>query len=95
MAVTLIQIKEQFTTPIQLVGKDGPVNIEFRAHSGFYIRKWLDPTVDSGRRGSGSDVAFIPYRFAEVLLNAAEASFELGQPNIVAGYMNMVRSRAG
>ena len=40
-------------------------------------------------------MAFIRYRFAEVLLNAAEASFELDQPNIVAGYMNMVCSRVG
>lgn len=83
------------TTPIQVVGKDGPVNIEYRAQSGFYIRKWLDPTVGSGRRGRGSDVAFIRYRFGEVLLNAAEAAFELGQVAVAAGYMNQVRSRAG
>ena len=83
------------TVPIQVVGKDGPVSIEFRAQSGFYIRKWLDPTVGSGRRGRGSDVAFIRYRYAEVLLNAAEAAFELGQPAVAAGYMNQVRARAG
>ena len=83
------------TTPVQVVGKDGPVNIEFRAQSGFYIRKWLDPTVGSGRRGRGSDVAFIRYRFAEVLLNAAEAAFELGQTTVAAKYMNQVRFRAG
>lgn len=84
------------TVKVQVVGRDGPVNgLEFRAQSGFYIRKWLDPTVGSGRRGRGSDVAFIRYRFAEVLLNAAEAAFELGQPGVAAGYMNQVRSRAG
>lgn len=83
------------TTPVQVVGKDGPVNIEFRAQSGFYIRKYLDPTVGSGRRGRGSDVAFIRYRYAEVLLNAAEAAFELGQTALAADYMNQVRSRAG
>ena len=83
------------TTPIQVVGKDGPVNIEFRAQSGFYIRKWIDPTVGSGRRGRGSDVAFIRYRYAEVLLNAAEAAFELGQAPLAVGYINQVRARAG
>lgn len=83
------------TTPVQVVGKDGPVNIEFRAQSGFYIRKYLDPTVGSGRRGRGSDVAFIRYRYAEVLLNAAEAAFELNQTGIAADYINQVRSRAG
>jgi len=84
------------TTPVQVVGKDGVVNgQEFRSQTGFYIRKYLDPTVGSGRRGRGSDVAFIRYRYAEVLLNAAEAAFELGQTSVAAGYMNQVRARAG
>lgn len=84
------------TTPVQVVGKDGPISgLEFRTQSGFYIRKYLDPTVGSGRRGRGSDVAFIRYRYAEILLNAAEAAFELGQPAVAAGYMNGVRTRAG
>ncbi|MHA4810068.1 RagB/SusD family nutrient uptake outer membrane protein [Flavitalea flava] len=84
------------TGSVQVVGKDGPVNgLELRTQSGFYIRKWLDPTVGSGRRGRGSDVPFIRYRFGEVLLNAAEAAFELGQADVAASYMNQVRSRAG
>ena len=84
------------STKVQVVGKDGPINgLEFRAQSGFYIRKYLDPTVGSGRRGIGSDVAFIRYRYAEVLLNAAEAAFELGQTTLAADYMNQVRTRAG
>ena len=83
-------------TPIQVVGKDGPVSgLEFRTQSGFYIRKYLDPTVGSGRRGRGSDVAFIRYRYAEILLNAAEAAFELGQTATAAGYINQIRARAG
>ncbi|HEY4290309.1 MAG TPA: RagB/SusD family nutrient uptake outer membrane protein [Puia sp.] len=84
------------TAPVQVVGKDGPVNgLELRTQSGFYVRKWLDPTVGSGRRGRGSDVPFIRYRMGEVLLNAAEAAFELGQQDVAAGYMNQVRARAG
>lgn len=81
---------------VQVVGKDGPVpGLQLRSQSGFYIRKYLDPTIGSGRRGRGSDVAFIRYRYAEVLLNAAEAAFELGQTDKAAGYMNQVRARAG
>lgn len=84
------------TPDVQVVGKDGPVNgLEFRTQTGFYIRKYLDPTVGSGRRGQGSTVAFIRYRYAEVLLNAAEAAFELGQPDLAANYINQVRARAG
>lgn len=81
---------------IQVVGEDGPVNgLEFRTQTGFYIRKYLDPTTGSGRRGQGSTVAFIRYRYAEILLNAAEASFELGDNATAADYINQVRARAG
>ncbi len=84
------------TVPVQVVGKDGPVpGLQLRSQSGFYIRKYLDPTIGSGRRGRGSDVAFIRYRYAEVLLNAAEAAFELGDNAKAATYMNQVRDRAG
>lgn len=84
------------TVPVQVVGGDGPINgVELHTQSGFYIRKYLDPTVGSGRRGQGSTVAFIRYRFGEVLLNAAEASFELGDNATTATYLNMVRARAG
>ena len=84
------------STAVQVVGEDGPVNgLELRTQTGFYIRKYIDPTVGSGRRGQGSTVAFIRYRYAEVLLNAAEAAFELGTKRRAAGYMNQVRARAG
>lgn len=84
------------STPIQVVGKDGIVNgQELRTQTSFYIRKYLDPTVGSGRRGRGSDVALVRYRFGEVLLNAAEASFELGNMGTALGYINQVRARAG
>lgn len=83
-------------TPVQVVGADGPVNgLELRTQTGFYIRKYLDPAIGSGRRGQGSTVAFIRYRYAEVLLNAAEAAFELGDNATAAMYINQVRARAG
>jgi len=84
------------TTPRQVVGLDGPINAkEFTAQSGFYIRKYLDPAIGSGSRGTNSEVPFIRYRYAEVLLNATEAAFELGMASEAAGYMNQVRARAG
>ncbi|WP_083645912.1 RagB/SusD family nutrient uptake outer membrane protein [Christiangramia flava] len=80
----------------QVVGFDGPIDgLEFTAQTGFYIRKYQDPKAGSGQRGVQSDVWFIRYRYAEVLMNAAEAAFELGQPELSAKYMNEVRSRAG
>ncbi|MEJ7828018.1 MAG: RagB/SusD family nutrient uptake outer membrane protein [Segetibacter sp.] len=84
------------STPVQVVGLDGPVNAkEFTAQSGFYLRKFIDPTPGGGSRGTQSEVPWIRYRFSEVLLNGAEAAFELGQTATAAGYMNQVRARAG
>ncbi|MDN3583128.1 RagB/SusD family nutrient uptake outer membrane protein [Mucilaginibacter flavus] len=82
---------------VQVVGKDGPTPTgePLRTQTGFYIRKYIDPTTGSGRRGRGSDVNFIRYRYAEVLLNAAEASAELGDYATATTYINQVRSRAG
>lgn len=81
---------------IQVVGFDGPINAkEFTAQSGFYIRKYQDPAIGSGSRGTNSEVPLLRYRYAEVLLNAAEAAFELGQKADAADYMNQVRARAG
>ncbi|MGS2739071.1 RagB/SusD family nutrient uptake outer membrane protein [Sinomicrobium sp. M5D2P17] len=90
------QSKDVDGTPMQVVGFDGPIDgLEHVAQSGFYIRKYQDPKDGSGQRGVMSDVWFIRYRFGEVLLNAAEAAFELGQTDVAADYMNRVRERAG
>ena len=84
------------SSPVQVLGKDGPYNGNAnRTQSGFYIRKYLDPTPGAGSRGTNSSTAFIRYRYAEVLLNAAEAAFELGQTAIAADLINQVRARAG
>ena len=81
---------------VQVIGKDGPKdNYEHAAVSGFLVRKYLDPTTHSGQRGVRSDVWWIRFRYSEVLLIAAEASFELGDASAAAGYMNQVRARAG
>jgi hypothetical protein len=84
------------TAAVQVVGKDGPVNgLQYHTQTGFYIRKWLDPATGTGRRGQGSDIPFIRYRYSEVLLNAAEAAAELNDYTTASGYINQVRSRAG
>ncbi|WP_161889095.1 RagB/SusD family nutrient uptake outer membrane protein [Pontibacter russatus] len=84
------------TLGVQAVGFDGPINrFGGTAQTGFYVRKYMDPTPGAGQIGTQSDVWYIRYRYGEVLLNAAEAAFELGQPELAAEYMNQVRRRAG
>lgn len=80
----------------QVVGFDGPIDgLEFSAQTGFYVRKFMDPVTGSGQIGTQSEVWWVRYRYAEVLLNAAEAAFELGQADVAAGYINQLRARAG
>ncbi|MBW8685724.1 RagB/SusD family nutrient uptake outer membrane protein [Chitinophaga rhizophila] len=80
----------------QVVGTDGPVDgLQYSAQTGFYVRKFMDPAVGSGQIGTRSDVWWVRFRYAEVLLNAAEAAFELGNPGLSSDYINQVRDRAG
>ncbi|WP_276486063.1 RagB/SusD family nutrient uptake outer membrane protein [Paraflavitalea pollutisoli] len=81
---------------VQAVGYDGPINgYQFSAQTGFYVRKYMDPSVGSGQRGVNSEVWFVRYRLGEIYLIAAEAAFELNDKAAAAGYLNTVRARAG
>ena len=83
-------------TEVQVVGFDGPINgFNYTAQTGFLIRKYIDPTPGAGQIGTQSDVWYIRYRFGEILLNASEAAFELGDAGLAAQYMNQIRQRAG
>lgn len=62
--------------------------------SGFNIRKYLDETTSAGTISRGSEVWYVQFRYAEVLLIAAEAAMELNDPT-AAEYINQVRERAG
>ena len=64
-----------------------------RNKSGFCIRKFIDETSKASTR-QGSGMWFINFRYAEILLIAAEAAFELGDDTAL-GYINEVRDRAG
>lgn len=79
-----------------LVGRDGPIDgTEFTAQTGFLVRKFLDKEPGAAQIGTRSSVWWIRYRYAEVLLNAAEAAFELGDADYAAARLNEVRQRAG
>ena len=82
-----------------MTGADGPhasirsTNPEQVTGTGFLIRKYVDSKPGSEQLGQ-SDLAFIRFRFGEVLLNAAEAAWELNDPTAIE-YLNRVRRRAG
>ena len=90
------QLKPVNGVSVQVVGLSGPIEgYDGSAQGGFYMRKYNDPVTGSGQIGTQSEVWNVRYRYAEVLLNAAEAAFELGQSAVAAGYLKQVRDRAG
>ncbi len=81
-----------------LNGMSGGVALDARrCISGFRICKWwINDQEDYDRVGLGQQ-AFPIYRYAEVLLNYAEAQCELGQctQNVLDNSVNLIRARAG
>lgn len=61
--------------------------------SGYYRKKGIDPAYDAQYQVQESPWRFI--RYAEILLNYAEACQELGEDTEAQKYINMIRSRVG
>ena len=81
----------------QIIGFTGPwTGGDELTRTGFYVRKYVDynkpqATVDLNR----SEQPWIDMRYAEVLLNRAEAAFELGNTGDAAVCIGQIRDRAG
>jgi|AGTN01.3.fsa_nt_gi SusD family. len=88
---------ERDANNVLITSLNGPTttNNQFINKSGFFFRKFLDETPSASTRGRRSEMWFPRFRFAEAVLIAAEASFELGQLDKSLTYINMVRGRAG
>ena len=63
--------------------------------TGFGVMKYLEESKDNmgPRATSGTD--YIVFRYGEILLNYAEAAFELGKTGDALGAINLLRERAG
>lgn len=60
--------------------------------TGYFLRKLLDEKLIDVK-GLKSDQPWVEIRYAEVLLNKAEAAFRLGESAIALEYLNKVRQR--
>lgn len=61
--------------------------------TGYYLRKMLDITIDG--EVDNNENAWIEMRYAEVLLDYAEACIELGEVEEGLNTLNLIRNRAG
>jgi len=75
--------------------RSGPIEDWNGGKTGYYLRKWVDPTLDP--QYVKQTVPFKHLRYGEILLNYAEACIELGGANEAEAitYINMIRQRAG
>ncbi|MGV3502870.1 MAG: RagB/SusD family nutrient uptake outer membrane protein [Adhaeribacter sp.] len=79
---------------VRQVGRDGPFPEGNFSKTGFYIKKYMN-TARAVVEPNFSDQNYIEIRYAEVLLNYAEAAFELGDFPAALQAVNQVRKRAG
>jgi starch-binding outer membrane protein, SusD/RagB family len=63
--------------------------------TGYYIKKFISPSENTYYWGSRQPEPYIQIRYAEVLLNYAEACLGLGEEGLARGAMNQIRERAG
>lgn len=75
--------------------RNGPFQPNNSSQTLYFCRKMLDPKFPIVEGGTGQDVPWRYMRYAEVLLNYAEACIELGQEEEARTYINMIRKRAG
>ncbi|WP_242922107.1 RagB/SusD family nutrient uptake outer membrane protein [Pontibacter liquoris] len=73
--------------------RKGPIEDWNGSYTGYYLRKFIDPKVD--HQYNKQTLPFRRFRYAEILLNYAEACLGLGQEEEARTYINQVRARAG
>jgi starch-binding outer membrane protein, SusD/RagB family len=81
-----------------LDSRNSPFNPFNSGQTLYLCRKFIDPAFSSPPSyspGKWQDVPWRYFRYAEILLNYAEACIELGQDDEARTYINMIRTRAG
>ncbi|HWJ90060.1 MAG TPA: RagB/SusD family nutrient uptake outer membrane protein [Flavisolibacter sp.] len=72
--------------------RNSPIEDWNGTYTGYFMRKFIDPTIDA--QYTKQDLPWRYIRYTEVLLNYAEACLGLGQEAEAKQYINMIRRRA-
>lgn len=73
--------------------KKSPIEDWNGGSTGYYLRKFIDPNID--HQYNKQQLPWRRFRYAEILLNYAEACLGLGQEEEARTYINKVRARVG
>lgn len=79
--------------PGGLDSNEGPVSAWNATQTGYYQLKFANERITNPSGNNMSQTPWTFYRYAEVLLNYAEANYFLGNEDITREYLNKVRSR--
>jgi len=85
--------KPDGTTVPGLDTRNSPIEDWNGAYTGYYSRKFVDPNINA--QYVKQTYPWRRFRYAEMLLNCAEACIGLGQEAEARTYINKVRARAG
>jgi hypothetical protein len=73
--------------------RQGPVENWNGGYTGYLLKKFMDDNIIG--RDENNENIIIYIRYAEVILNYAEACLELGDIETATTYINMIRNRSG
>jgi hypothetical protein len=73
--------------------RNGPIENWNGSYPNYYLRKFVDPNND--HRSVAQEIPWPFFRYAEILLNYAEACIELTQYQDARDALNQIRRRAG
>ncbi|EPR67376.1 RagB/SusD family nutrient uptake outer membrane protein [Cyclobacterium qasimii] len=71
--------------------RQGPLSPSNGNYTGYVMKKFMDDEIIG--RDMANENIFVWIRYAEILLNYAEASLELGDTETATTYINMIRNR--
>jgi hypothetical protein len=74
--------------------RQGPIDKEDGTFTGYTFKKYEDENV-YGTEANNNENAWIEMRYAEIVLNYAEACLELGEIGEATDNINLIRNRAG
>ena len=75
--------------------REGPVAAWNGSMSGYYTKKFVPEDIPPTGSTVNPTSPWIMFRYAEILLNYAEAQFMLGNESVARDYINIVRNRPG
>jgi hypothetical protein len=73
--------------------KKSPIEDWNGGSTGYYLKKFIDPNID--HQYNPQNLPWRHFRYAEILLNYAEACIALGEEDEARTYINTIRRRAG